>query len=354
MKRPIIILLNIGYWVLYLLLLVLILACLQVGVHTKPQFSLFNWRFGIFFIVFAVVPAVMGFYFSYSIFFARYLTRKKIGVFFIATISAALLAGITGATMLIFLYRMRIGPGISNDGIVSAIPITLIMAFIALLNGVVGLVMKGFVTWYGDIKLKEDLGKKNYEIELALVKSQINPHFLFNTINNIDVLIEKDAVKASAYLNKLSDMMRFMLYETKTEKIPLQKEISYIKKYIELQQIRVANPNHVSFMVTGDTANTMIHPMLFIPFIENAFKHNSDIKSDHAITIAFTISSNSIIFTCRNTCSMNTDIHNSHSGLGNELIQKRLTLLYGVSHELKINHQPNNYSMALTIHLHDD
>ncbi len=101
---------------------------------------------------------------------------------------------------------------------------------IAAIHGGIALVIRGFITWYDEIKLKEELVNKSFEMELALIKSQINPHFLFNTINNIDVLISKDAGKASEYLNKLSDILRYMVYETKTEKIFLAKELNYIGK----------------------------------------------------------------------------------------------------------------------------
>jgi sensor histidine kinase YesM len=354
MKKSVIILLHMGYWMLYLLLLALILVCLRVGTNLKTQPFFINFKFDIFLSAFAVVPAIIGFYSYYSLLFAKYLTRKKIWSFFTAAVVAALLGGITGAVILMFLYELQVGPGISHDGGSSVIAITLVMAVIALLNGVVGLVMKGFITWYGDIKLKEELSKKNFETELALVKSQINPHFLFNTINNIDILIEKNSAQASAYLNKLSDIMRFMLYETKTTKIPLQKELSYIEKYIQLQLLRTVNQQNVSYAVQGDATQAMIHPMLFIPFIENAFKHNSDIKADNAIEIMFAIDNNTITFTCKNTCSMQKNIENNYSGLGNELIQKRLTLLYGPKHQLHINQLPESYHLTLTIQLQND
>ncbi len=349
MKKSVVVLLHIGYWLLYLLLLGLIVLCMSLGSGLKLVHPFSHLGFNLFIATFAVVPAVIGFYFYYHILFIYYLTKKKIGLFFSGAVVAALLAGMVGGGVLMVLFSMKIGPGITHDGLKSAIPITIIMAIIALLNGVVGLVMKGFISWYGDIKLKEDLNKKNYETELALVKSQISPHFLFNTINNIDVLIEKDAVKASAYLNKLSGMMRFMLYETKTEKIPLQKELDYIRQYISLQQIRVANPGYIDFKVSGNAAGRMIHSMLFIPFIENAFKHNSDHKSNGAIQIAFVIEAGHIIFTCKNTCGMEQNNQQEHSGVGNELIVKRLTLLYGPKHQLQVDHQPGNYSVTLII-----
>ena len=226
---------------------------------------------------------------------------------------------------------------------------TLIISVISIVNGTLGLGMKGFISWYKDIKLKDDLNKKNYEMELALVKNQINPHFLFNTINNIDVLITKDATQASLYLNTLSDIMRFMLYETKTEVIPLVKELSYIEKYIDLQKIRNSNTNYVNYVVDGDSDNLMIAPMLFIPFIENAFKHTENKKLDNAINIKIFITKEKIIFDCENKFSEDLQNKSDQSGLGNELIEKRLILLYTNKHSLEVSTLNKTYKVKLTI-----
>ncbi|HTF28415.1 MAG TPA: histidine kinase, partial [Flavitalea sp.] len=155
----------------------------------------------------------------------------------------------------------------------TAVSVMAVMTIIGVISGVVALVIKGFVTWVTEIKLKKALQEKNHEMEMALIKSKLDPHLLFNTINNIDALIIKDAVEASNYLNKLSDIMRFMLYETMADKILLSQEIEYIEKYIALQKIRTANLNYVHFEVFGIIGNRFIAPMVFIPFIENAFKH---------------------------------------------------------------------------------
>lgn len=110
------------------------------------------------------------------------------------------------------------------------------MSFIAFIEGFVGFVIRGFIAWYSDIKVKEALLIKTHQTELALLKSQLDPHFLFNTLNNIDVLILKNPNIASEYLNKLSGIMRFMLYETKEEVIPLSKEIEYIKNILSCKR----------------------------------------------------------------------------------------------------------------------
>ena len=349
MKKPVITLLHIGYWLLYSLLLLLLMLCMSAGRTFSQQPVFLHIGFDLFLFAFAVVPALVGFYLFYSIVFSTTLAKKRIPLFFIEVIVASAAGGLAGGLCVMLLFWNGIGAGLFADGLTSAIPEFIIMCIIALLNGVVGLVMKGFISWYADIKLKEELNHKNYETELALVKSQLDPHFLFNTINNIDVLIERDAVKASAYLNKLSHIMRFMLYETRTEKIALSKELEYIEKYIELQKIRSANPGYVQYNVNGDAGNIMITPMLFIPFIENAFKHSEDRRQDNAVNISFTIQPGHVIFDCSNANGNSSCLIKEYTGLGNELIQKRLSLLYPGKHLLSISNTPETYHVKLDI-----
>jgi LytS/YehU family sensor histidine kinase len=228
------------------------------------------------------------------------------------------------------------------------------MGFGAAVNGIIGLVMKGFISWYGDIRVKAALNQKNVETELALVKSQLNPHFLFNTINNIDVLITIDPIRASVYLNQLSDIMRFMLYETKTADIALAKELAYIEKYIALQKIRTSNPDAVSYIVAGDPGAIRIAPMLFMPFIENAFKHaESNKTTSRAIAIYITIEDDTTCFECENIYTEGSEVMNN-GGLGNDLITKRLHLLYPHTHLLEIIKQNNIYKIKLVIRHHAD
>jgi LytS/YehU family sensor histidine kinase len=231
----------------------------------------------------------------------------------------------------------------------TAFSVILVITFISLICGVVALILKGFITWFNEIKLKELLREKNYEMEMALIKSKLDPHLLFNTINNIDALILKDAVAASDYLNKLSDIMRFMLYETKADKIFLSKEIEYIDKYIALQKIRTANENYVHFAVTGLIGSKLIAPMVFIPFIENAFKHTNNKKLENAITINIFIEDETIKLVCENKFDSKGKVQQFGSGLGNELIQKRLNLLYPEKHTLQVDKTNELYSVNLTI-----
>ncbi len=334
MKKYVVVLLHVSYWFMYLLV---ISGLLLVVDHTKvnvisPAF------FG------ALIPAVLGFYGFYTVLFNGYLAKKKFLKFFLYLVLVSIMAAVIAEVIIHAVFNV--------SGNLAAVFFSgLFISFIAMVNGILGLVMKGFITWYDDIKIKAELNKKNYEMELALMKAQMNPHFLFNTINNIDVLILKDPAKASEYLNKLSEIMRFMLYETKAEKIALEKELSYIKKYVELQKIRTTNPNYIKYEVRGSSGDLKIEPMLFIPFIENAFKHAENKKVENAIAISFNIEKDKIKFECENAYSIDTALKPEHNGLGNELIQRRLALLYPNKHTFEVVNKNGMYKVNLLLSL---
>lgn len=345
MKRSVIILLHLAYWICFLLLIAFILISIQQGRDIMPGKNLVKA-----FYTSAIIPGVIAFYSFYTFLFSKFLTKKRMWAFFLLGILVSIISGIAGALALSVVFGPRT---LFADGFRSAYEITVAIALmVAVPNGTIGLVLKGFITWYGDIKVKEELNRKNYEIELELIKSQINPHFLFNTINNIDVLITKDPVKASDYLIKLSDIMRFMLYETKTGKIAMEKELSYIEKYIALQSIRTSKEDYVDYIVKGNTGHLMVEPFLFIPFIENAFKHAG--IADNAIRVEFIIEDDKISFNCENIYNKTPRTELDHNGLGNELIQKRLSLLYPERHELKITDNDGRYRVKLNIQVNAD
>jgi LytS/YehU family sensor histidine kinase len=143
--------------------------------------------------------------------------------------------------------------------------------------------------------------------------------------------------------------MRFMLYETKTEKIALSKELDYIEKYIDLQKIRSANENYIQYLIKGDPAGKLIAPMLFIPFIENAFKHAENKKAENAVKINIEINEEMITFDCVNQFSAKQQVKPDQGGLGNELILKRIKLLYPGKHSLDIDTKNNIYAVRLAL-----
>jgi len=314
--------------------------------HRQPPGKFFFWAR--LMIGFAIVPGLISFYGFYGYLFNQYLSKRKFWQFTLIGLVVAIGSALVGVAIesLPFVF----GPNYIQWGNISSSVIIIgFMSFSALINGIIGAIIKGFISWFNDLKVKEELAQKNYQMELNLVKSQINPHFLFNTLNNIDVLIEKNPPIASVYFKKLSEIMRFMLYETKTEKIPLANELSYIEKYIDLQKIRTANAEYVSYTIEGNPQNTLVEPMLFIPFIENAFKHAKATREGTGIRIYFKFSNSEIIFVCANSIEHNQIKDQVNGGLGNGLIEKRLALLYPKKHHLNISKLQDLYTVNLSI-----
>jgi len=352
MKKSFVVLIHIGFWTCYFILIIIMLS-----VYYRSSLNAGNQESRIVnalknLLLFAFVPSVISYFSYYFLLFPKYLQQKKflLSVLFGILISAG--AAIFGYILLRFFIES--GSVIDMDssgkhGRSTAIRVIIVMTFIGVVCGIVALVIKGFITWFNEIKLKEALKEKNHEMEMALIKSQLDPHLLFNTINNIDALILKDTVAASDYLNKLSDIMRFILYETKADQILLSKEIEYIDKYIALQKIRTSNKNYIHFVVTGIIAGKSIAPMIFIPFIENAFKHTNNKKLENAITVNIFIKEESIQLLCENKFDSRSLVPQSDSGLGNNLIQKRLNLIYPEKHTLEVHKTKERYSINLTI-----
>lgn len=349
MKKIVVVLLHSAYWLTYLLLHFILFGLIANEFRmSDPEITVreafLTWlrlTSG-----FTLVPGIIGFYIYHSVLFERYLKTKKIRQFF----AGMFLTGFIGIAAGLMLFRLIGGVGeVWNGNAPAIIGISIFIFFITTVNGVLGMVVNGFVNWYGDIRLKEELQRKNYETELALLKARLNPHFLFNTINNIDVLIRKDPDKASLYLNRLSDILRFLLYEGQKEEVLLEKEIEYIRKYIDLQRIRTSNPDFVKLTIEGDATDRTIASMLFIPFIENAFKYAENKKAGDVIQIRFAIAAERILFTCRNTVQQTQQAAPEAGGLGNELIRKRLALLYPGKHVLRTEKTGNTYLVELEL-----
>ncbi len=226
--------------------------------------------------------------------------------------------------------------------------------FMAMYFNVFGFLFKTFIEWIYDRKIKAELEKDKVTSQLELLKSQINPHFLFNTLNNIDVLILNEPKRASDYLKKLSEILRFMLYETNTERVPLSKEIEYIKKYIELQKIRTLNDKFVGLEIVGKMKDRFIAPMIFIHFVENAFKYATNKKIENAISIRFDISDNKVSFLCKNHINSTNVSAHENNGLGFRLIKQRLDLIYRMEYNLNVSHEDNWYIVKLEIQLRND
>lgn len=224
-----------------------------------------------------------------------------------------------------------------------------------LIFGSLGLGARALVEYFNEKDQKKELEKKNLQSELGLLRSQINPHFLFNTLNNIDALIRKDPERASEILIKLSVQMRYMLYDSNIDKISLASELEFIKDYMILQRLRIKNDHAVLLRVTGNPEGISISPMLFISFIENAFKHCTNKEQDGAIQINISVGDGQkLTFRATNIFDPENIVNKDASGgIGLDLVKRRLDLIYAGKYALALQQENNLYSVNLTIHLND-
>ncbi|WP_405206366.1 sensor histidine kinase [Aquimarina sp. LLG6339-5] len=204
-------------------------------------------------------------------------------------------------------------------------------------------------------QLELDTAKQEkQQAELSALKAHVNPHFLFNTLNNIYANALKKDEKTPDLILKLSDNFRYLLHEGQKEQVTLDKEITHIKDYISLQEERLSTKVNVSFLEDIHNPQKQIAPLLLIPFVENAFKYTSTLKGNkHPIKIKTTLNTEQFYFYCENSYDKNkiSEIETNwqESGIGIKNTKKRLQLLYPKQHQLLIKEENNLFKVTLTI-----
>lgn len=215
-----------------------------------------------------------------------------------------------------------------------------------LLGGVLGLT-KDF---YKRDRLNREAEVQRKETELQFLRAQLNPHFLFNSLNSVYSLVRNKSIEAPEAIIMLSELMRYMLYEAKQELVPLSKEIDYIKNFVSLQLLRLSHSENVKIKISGDYHDKKIPPLLLIPFVENAFKYGTDFKGRTDVSIKMELIGESLFFIVKNKIGVYRK-DESNSGIGLENIKSRLHLLYPDQHVLKIDKTDGFYTVQLELNL---
>lgn len=208
---------------------------------------------------------------------------------------------------------------------------------------------------YGKAQRKlGEMAKEKAETELNFLKSQINPHFLFNSINSVYFLIDKSNAEARQALHKFSEMLRYQLYECSGDKIPIEKEVKYLKDYIDLQKLRKEENFFIDFTSTPAISGFLIEPLLLMPFVENSFKHISHFSNGrpNKVTIELDKENNFFHFKINNTTdeSYSKELVNN-GGIGLANVKRRLELLYPGKHTLSVDKRESVFSVELKIML---
>ncbi len=220
------------------------------------------------------------------------------------------------------------------------------------------IITAGFKYYTQGLRLQAQLQEalaKQYKAELDLLKFQINPHFFFNTLNNLFAMARKQNDQSTAEgIAKLSHLMRYMIYDCNADKIDLRKEIEQIEHFIALQMLRFSKEDtiNISFNKNGKYKNKLIPPMLLIPFVENAFKNGIFLANSSEIAIDLEVGDARLLFSVSNSINKNRKNDGpNESGVGLANVRRRLELLYPKTHELKIENDGNRFNISLKLDL---
>jgi two-component system, LytTR family, sensor kinase len=297
----------------------------------------------IYYIVTRIFPLFV-FYTCYFWLVPVYLAKKKIIVFVALLFLLVNVVTFTGYTILQLLHN-----------ILDSTPKHLFYRFRMHLSGVLamsvaaafGIVFRIVTGWFDEMQNARILEEEKLRSELMLLKAQVNPHFLFNTLNNIDSLIHTDQAKASEALIKLSSLLRYVIYDAIKDKVPLRMELEHIEGYIDLQRLRYSRNNSILFEIDGNPDGKIIAPVLFLPFIENAFKHTTSDGIARGLEVRFSLHEDSVDFYCSNYLTRSEN--KGAGGFGLENIRKRLEMQYPGRYTLQTGSSEDKYITRLTL-----
>jgi len=228
--------------------------------------------------------------------------------------------------------------------------------FINLVTIVLPFLILGWLAWITQKLVmntvrKEQLEKQAAEWELEYLKSQINPHFLFNTLNNIHALVYKKADTAPQAVMQLSSLLRYMIYESNARTVPLDRELEYLRDYISLQQLRYRQQGVVEMKVEGNIQSCAVAPLLFIHLLENAYKHSPSTLGAADIKMKIIVNDDTLVFTINNPVGKRTAAALPEpGGIGLQNVEKRLALLYGNRHSMNVVNEGGTFTVELKIY----
>ncbi|MBN1388601.1 MAG: sensor histidine kinase [Bacteroidales bacterium] len=313
MSRLTEILIHLGFW-----LIMVALSFLGVITSNSSEMLPYAWRN-----LMGLIYMIPLFYLFYSFLIPRHLAQKKTAGFILLSISSILISGIVIGLVD---KPMRLASGLEGwaDSFIKEIGGGILAAiYISVLATLVRFV----IDWFRNQKTRLELINRTQASELALMKSQINPHFLFNTLNNIYSLVNSHDDKALDAMDKLSGIMRYLIYDAQSDFVMLSKEITYLQSYIELQRLRVKDPDSVEYSINGYIGNLKIAPMLLIPLVENAFKHGDRKALKPNIVIKLEISGNKLTFNVCNVIPRQAIEKDNSTGIGLANLKKRLDII---------------------------
>jgi LytS/YehU family sensor histidine kinase len=290
---------------------------------------------------------LIAFYSSFLVLSPLIIRRKSIFKSSLVFLAAALIIYAVKVGVILYLDTVYTGLYSKAKVTTSVIFITDFINYFVIM--LVALLIQISINWFRDQKLKSEMMYQHQTQELALLKAQVNPHFFFNTLNNIYSLVYRKSDDAPVALLKLSEIMRYMLYESKSDTVPLPKELEQLENYLELEKLRLKDPDFISYRFEGNGNGIMIPPMLLISFVENAFKHGKRRVKNPGITIRISTKGKKLNFMVANYTLGRQPGSADTGGIGLKNISRRLELLYPGSHTLDIMNDSEQYIVTLEL-----
>lgn len=249
-----------------------------------------------------------------------------------------------------FLFLLLFGVDSNTPKPVYSLQTIFLASFLIAILMAASTTIKFLQHWIKSVIHINELEESKLNLELQQLKNQINPHFLFNTLNNLNTLINKEPQKASTVLLELSDLLRYQLYDTTLDHIILSADIQFLRSFLSLDEIR-RDKFSFEIQTQGNVENVTIPPLLFIPFVENASKYSLDTKKESFVKLYFTVDANELHFMCINSIPLRLNSENEVGGIGLTNIKRRLELLYKEDYILKINKEDGFFQVDLILKL---
>ncbi|SDK42676.1 Histidine kinase [Catalinimonas alkaloidigena] len=334
--------LHISFWCVYL-------SFFLYRISGFYQEEPVDWRRIWIIAVLSMVFLLLIAYTNYFYLLPRYLQHKKLGRYLLE------LGSVFGLliTFRIYLERYLIdGFTYQEEYLYSLrfiIHVSLTTLFIVIFIGM----LRFAEEWFELEAKKKEMENEKLTAELRFLKAQVNPHFLFNTLNNLYYLAFTQSPNTTEVIEKLSQMMRYMLYDSNHPQVSLCKEIEYMENYISLEKLRLNNPIPIRFTVEGAERTARIAPLIFITFLENAFKHGvSNTHAESWVNISIKLCGQECVYEIENSkLPVNGKVVEEKSGIGLQNVQRRLDLTYPQKYELAVDDTPDRYAVRLKLQL---
>lgn len=336
-QRNRLIILHASFWAVYISFFVYWISSFQ-------QLDEIDWSRVFIIAAIHMVCAATISYLNYFYFLPKFLFRKKIGLFIIVFCIA--LAGVVYARVM--LERYYIETYIHHHDYLFKVRFIVQITFSNLSIVLFVSLLRFAADWLDLQSTRKEIEKEKLTAELNFLKAQVNPHFLFNTLNNLYYLAYSKSENTTEVIEKLSGMMRYMIYDSNYPLVQLNKEIDYMQNYISLEKLRLNEKVKINFNIEGDTDSVRIAPLILITFLENAFKHGvSSTTNESWINASLNCQSGKLTFEVANKKAPKTT--EEKSGIGLQNVKRRLELSYPGQYILEVNDTPAEYRVRLAI-----